>query len=69
MRFKIKVNENIKHEDACTSVKWGVNNEAYRYIFNLINSLSDDNVILKWDPNSLDVLITYINFSLLNFKN
>ncbi|CAD8115923.1 unnamed protein product [Paramecium primaurelia] len=46
MRFKIKVNENTKHADICTSVKWGLNNEAY--------SLSDDYTILKWDPNSLE---------------
>ena len=47
MRFKIKVNENTKHLEICTSVRWSINNEAY--------SLSDDNTILKWDPNSLEV--------------
>ena len=47
MRFKIKVNENTKHQEICTSVRWSINNEAY--------SLSDDNTILKWDPNSLEV--------------
>lgn len=56
MRFKIKVNENTKHSDICTSVKWGLNNEAYRYIIIFIEySLSDDYTILKWDPNSLEV--------------
>ena len=48
MKFKIKINENVKHQDICTSVRWTVNNEAY--------SLSDDNTILKWDPNSLEVI-------------
>lgn len=56
MRFKIKVNENTKHADICTSVKWGLNNEAYRYNVNFdYFSLSDDYTILKWDPNSLEV--------------
>ena len=54
MRFKIKVNENTKHLEICTSVRWSINNEAY--------SLSDDNTILKWDPNSLEVSFKY-NFS------
>ena len=52
MRFKIKVNENTKHLEICTSVRWSINNEAY--------SLSDDNTILKWDPNSLEVIIILI---------
>lgn len=43
MRFKIKVNENTKHSDICTSVKWGLNNEAYRYLIYFENiSLGDD---------------------------
>lgn len=48
MKFKIKINETTKHQDICTSVRWTVNNEAY--------SLSDDNTILKWDPNTLEVI-------------
>jgi hypothetical protein len=47
MRFKIKISETTKHTEICTAVRWTVNNEAY--------SLSDDNTILKWDPNSLEV--------------
>lgn len=49
MKFKIKVNETTKHTDICSSVRWTVNNEAY--------SVSDDNTIMKWDPNSLEVKI------------
>jgi len=47
MRFKIKINETNRHSEICTTVRWTVNNEAY--------SLSDDNTIMKWDPNSLEV--------------
>ena len=59
MKFKIKINENTKHQDICTSVRWTVNNEAY--------SLSDDNTVLKWDPNSLEVILIENYYSAPNY--
>lgn len=58
MKFKIKVNETTKHTDICSSVRWTVNNEAY--------SVSDDNTIMKWDPNSLEVNLIF-KIRVLNF--
>ncbi|EGR33781.1 intraflagellar transport protein, putative [Ichthyophthirius multifiliis] len=45
MRFKVKKNDILKHEEISTDLSWTVQNEVY--------SIADDNIIYKWDCNTL----------------
>lgn len=45
MKFKVKKNDIQKHQEIVNDIAWTINNELY--------SISDDNVIYKWDCNTL----------------
>ncbi|EAR82753.3 intraflagellar transporter (macronuclear) [Tetrahymena thermophila SB210] len=45
MKFKVKKNDIQKHSEIVNDIAWTINNELY--------SISDDNVIYKWDCNTL----------------
>jgi len=47
MRFKIKVNDQHKHQELISSISWTLSNEVY--------TVADDNVIMKWDMKSNQV--------------
>lgn len=61
MKFKVRLNDAVKHSEITNSLSWTINNEVYRY-FHLtfefdffFNSISDDNIIYKWDANGNNV--------------